>query len=78
MRRATLLSGVIKWPMATSTSGDRLVSNNRCAQFDYELGERFEAGLVLIGSEARSLRQHAAHLAMLVILTREAKHGSKA
>lgn len=48
--------------MATSSSGDRLVSKNRRAHFDYELGERFEAGLVLIGSEARSLRQHSADL----------------
>ena len=48
--------------MATSSSGDRLVSKNRRAQFDYELGDRYEAGLVLIGSEARSLRQHSADL----------------
>ena len=48
--------------MAASTSGDRLISKNRRAQFDYELGERFEAGLVLIGSEARSLREHSADL----------------
>lgn len=29
---------------------------NRKARFDYELGERFEAGLVLKGSEVKSLR----------------------
>jgi len=48
--------------MATSNSGDRIIAKNRRAQFDYELGERFEAGLVLIGSEAKSLRQHTADL----------------
>jgi len=48
--------------MATPTSGDRIVSKNRRAQFDYELGDRYEAGLVLIGSEARSLREHTADL----------------
>jgi SsrA-binding protein len=48
--------------MATASSSDRLVSKNRRAQFDYELGDRYEAGLVLIGSEARSLREHAADL----------------
>jgi SsrA-binding protein len=48
--------------MATTSTGERLVSRNRRAQFDYELGERFEAGLVLIGSEARSLREHSADL----------------
>jgi len=48
--------------MATSTSNDRLISKNKRASFDYELGERLEAGLVLIGSEARSLREHSADL----------------
>jgi len=48
--------------MATSSSSDRLISKNRRAHFDYELGERYEAGLVLIGSEARSLREHSADL----------------
>jgi SsrA-binding protein len=48
--------------MATSSSNDRIISRNKRASFDYELGERFEAGLVLIGSEARSLRAHSADL----------------
>lgn len=43
-------------------TGDRLVSKNRRARFDYELGETFEAGLALIGSEARSLRENSADL----------------
>lgn len=38
------------------------MSTNRRAHFDYELGDRYEAGLVLIGSEARSLRESAADL----------------
>lgn len=42
--------------------GDRLVSKNRRAYFNYEVGESFEAGLSLIGSEARSLRVHGADL----------------
>jgi SsrA-binding protein len=42
--------------------GDRLVAKNRRAFFDYEVGETFEAGLVLIGSEARSLRASSAGL----------------
>lgn len=41
---------------------DRVIAQNRRAHFDYELGERIEAGLVLIGSEARSLRDNAADL----------------
>ena len=41
---------------------DRLIANNRRAHFDYELGDRYEAGIALIGSEARSLRDKAADL----------------
>jgi SsrA-binding protein len=36
---------------------ERLIARNRRASFDYELGERFEAGVALVGSEARSLRE---------------------
>jgi len=43
-------------------AGDRLISTNRRATFDYELLSKFEAGLVLIGSEVRSLRENAADL----------------
>ena len=42
-----------------STSADastRLVVQNRRARFDYELGDRFEAGLVLTGTEVKTLR----------------------
>ena len=42
--------------------GDRTVAVNRRASFDYELGERYEAGLVLQGSEVRSLRENGADL----------------
>lgn len=45
-----------------SEAGDRLVSKNRRAYFDYEVSETFEAGLVLIGSEARSLRENSTDL----------------
>jgi SsrA-binding protein len=42
--------------------GDRLVSKNRRAYFDYEIGDTYEAGLALIGSEVRSLRENGADL----------------
>lgn len=42
--------------------GDRVVAVNRRASFNYELGDHYEAGLQLIGSEARSLREHAPDL----------------
>jgi SsrA-binding protein len=39
---------------------DTTIAANRRAHFDYELGDRYEAGLSLIGSEARSLRMSGA------------------
>ncbi|HET9934067.1 MAG TPA: SsrA-binding protein SmpB [Polyangiaceae bacterium] len=47
---------------AAAGGGDRLVSKNRRAFFDYEISDTFEAGLVLIGSEARSLRENSTDL----------------
>jgi SsrA-binding protein len=47
---------------SSGEAGDRLVSKNRRAFFDYEIDDKYEAGLVLIGSEARSLRENAADL----------------
>lgn len=43
-------------------SGDRLVTENRKARHDYEILETFEAGMVLIGSEVKSLRDGRANL----------------
>ena len=42
--------------------GDKLVSRNKRAFFDYEMSDTFEAGLVLIGSEVRSLRVNGCDL----------------
>jgi SsrA-binding protein len=42
--------------------GDRMISRNRRAYFDYEIGTSYEAGLVLIGSEVRALRDRASDL----------------
>lgn len=43
-------------------SYDRLIATNRRARFNYDLGDSYEAGVSLIGSEARSLRERAADL----------------
>ena len=45
-----------------SKSSDRLIATNRRAGFNYELTDSYEAGVALIGSEARSLRERAADL----------------
>jgi SsrA-binding protein len=41
---------------AKSDPNVRVVADNRKARFNYEIGETFEAGIVLTGSEVKSLR----------------------
>jgi SsrA-binding protein len=43
-------------------SGEKLIVDNRRARFDYHLLERVEAGLVLTGTEVKSLRDGRASL----------------
>jgi SsrA-binding protein len=38
-------------------TGTKLIAENRRARYDYELLERFEAGIVLAGTEVKSLRE---------------------
>ena len=40
----------------------RVLVRNRRASFDYHLGDRFEAGIALLGSEVKSLRAGQANL----------------
>src|SRR5262245_25991304 len=46
-----------------SRKGDRVVATNRRALHDYHVDERLEAGLVLTGSEVKSLRDGKAQMA---------------
>ena len=46
-----------------SASGDRIVATNRRARHDYEIIETLECGLVLTGSEVKSLREGKAQIA---------------
>ena len=55
-----------------AANGDRLIAQNRRAAHDFELGKSFEAGLVLVGSEARALRDGAAEIAEAWV---EIRHG---
>lgn len=41
----------------------KVVADNRRARFDYEIGETFEAGLSLMGTEVKSLRTGKATIA---------------
>ncbi|MBK8459251.1 MAG: SsrA-binding protein SmpB [Micropruina sp.] len=40
-----------------------MIAQNRKARHDYHIGDRFEAGMVLTGTEVKSLRQGRASLA---------------
>jgi SsrA-binding protein len=43
--------------MSPQPDDEKTVASNRKARHDYEILERFEAGIVLTGSEVKSLRQ---------------------
>lgn len=45
------------------TGGDRVVATNRRARHDYEILDTLECGLVLTGSEVKSLREGHAQIA---------------
>ncbi|MCC7078935.1 MAG: SsrA-binding protein SmpB [Acidimicrobiia bacterium] len=47
----------------SDAGGDRVVVRNRRARHDFEILETFEAGIVLTGSEVKSLREGRANLA---------------
>jgi len=44
-------------------TGTKLIADNRRARHDYQLLERFEAGIVLTGTEVKSLREGRVQLA---------------
>src|ERR687897_2623137 len=46
-----------------SKRANKVVADNRKARFNYEIGEVFEAGLALTGSEVKSLRSGKATIA---------------
>lgn len=49
--------------MAAEEPGHKVIARNRRARFEYEISDTFEAGLVLLGPEVKSLRQGKANLA---------------
>lgn len=56
------MSGKAKSKKTSADFSDRIVARNRRASFNYELGKSWEAGLVLVGSEVRSLRENTGDL----------------
>src|SRR3954466_5330703 len=58
--------------MAAKSDGNaRVVAHNRKARFNYEIGEIFEAGIALTGTEVKSLRQGKATIAESYADTRD-------
>ena len=48
---------------AKKDDGRRVVAENRKARFEYMLGDTYEAGIQLAGTEVKSLRQGQANIA---------------
>ena len=48
--------------MQKTKSGLKIISNNRKARFNYFFNEFFEAGIALMGSEVKSLREGKANI----------------
>jgi SsrA-binding protein len=63
-------SGKIKY-MKQETSGKKIVAKNRKARHEYELLEFFEAGLVLTGTEIKSVRANRVSLARSYVQPRD-------
>src|SRR5689334_22271708 len=49
--------------MAPKRESGKLIAENRKARFNYEIVDKLEAGLVLTGSEVKSLRTGKANIA---------------
>ena len=49
--------------MAPKREGVKLAAENRKARFNYDIEEKLEAGIVLLGSEVKSLRAGKANIA---------------
>ena len=58
-------------PANKKGSGPPPIAVNRRARFDYDLGQRFEAGMVLTGWELKSIRANQAQLADSYVLVRD-------
>jgi SsrA-binding protein len=44
------------------SSGRKIITNNRRARHDYQLGKTYDAGLVLMGSEIKSIRENRVNI----------------
>lgn len=63
MARAKQIQGRRAKKRESAGNGDRVVATNRRARHDYEIIETLECGIVLSGSEVKSLRDGKAQIA---------------
>ena len=49
-----------------SGDGEKLIVKNRRATFDYSVEEHFEGGLILVGSEVKSMRAGKVDLSVVI------------
>lgn len=56
--------------MAKKRSNDNVIVQNRKANFQYNIGERFEAGIMLKGWELKSIRARKAQIADAYVIVR--------
>ncbi|WP_420627811.1 SsrA-binding protein SmpB [Candidatus Leptofilum sp.] len=57
--------------MTQKAAGKKIIATNKRARFEYELLEFFEAGLVLTGTEIKSVRAHRVSLARSYVQPRD-------
>ena len=57
--------------MKQKTEGKKIIAKNKRARFEYEILETFEAGLVLRGTEIKSIRAHKVSLQRSYVQVRE-------
>jgi SsrA-binding protein len=49
----------------------KVIADNRKASFDYQLFDRYEAGLVLVGTEIKSLRKNSCNIKDAYIIVKD-------
>lgn len=48
--------------MKKPASGEKVICQNRTARFNYAIGDTYEAGIVLLGTEVKAIREGRANL----------------
>lgn len=60
--RINRINGFLVFINFMQNSGKKIIADNKKARFNYHIEDTFEAGLVLLGTEVKSLRNGSANL----------------